>query len=1588
MLKKHLLCMTLALTLCVGLHANPITREQARQRAVEFLQNQPGSRHLKPVTSGARLSPRRLAPGQLVAPSTPDLYYVFDRGDEQGYVLVSGDDSTLPVLGYTDAGHFDYAQLPPNMKFWLEGYENELAALRSAAASTAAASSTASGGEAPRVGADVPVHDPIAILCTSRWSQGDPYNQSCPMYFNLGRSVTGCVATAMAQILYYHRDKSVDETQAAMPGYEAWAEKPYNGQYLQVEGVPAESPIDWDNMIDNYGGSATAKQKKAVADLMLYCGVSVKMGYTNQSSGAQSYEVANALPKYFGYGSSVKYISFSNYTETSWDAAIYNELKNARPVYLSGANTEGGHAFVCDGYDGNRCYHINWGWGGMSDGYFLLNSLNPASQGIGGTGDGYNTYRDAVIGIEPVFYAAKAISFSDATAKRLAVAAWDADGDGKLTFGEAAEVTDLGDVFKGQRIKTLQELYHFTSLRTLTADAFSGCTTLTSVKLPKSLTTIGDRAFQGCTALKTLRLPDGIEALGTEAFDGCTALTGLELPAGFTTIGARAFQGCTALSAITLPFSLATVGDGAFQGCTKLATVEVATTMPAGIRLGEGVFSGVDMAAATLKVRQGTRAYFAEAAQWSDFGTLREQRDRSRSTFATLEAEKTYYLYNVGTGLYLTRGEAWGTQAIVGEEPMRFTLKHTASMADGVYALYSDDTGSSRHYTFRTTTDGNVGQGVAAAFVDGSIGTTAFWQFAEVQPGVYTIQIPQGLNDFVSADRYWGVQTDHESNAAAPTYGVYSDISLADNPLGCQWRLVEYDADYATLYAAAESLQQLINRAVKAKVITTREQAVYDDMQSSLQDILAAQDRLRRRLGIISFNDDVVRATALERWDIDSDGELTEAEAAGVTDLETVFAGSAVKDLSDLKYFTGVTRLANNAVQNSKQLQRVVLPSSLNTLGYRVFKNCTALESVELGAQLTTIGVSCFESCTALKDVRLHATDPSAIRVPASAFKNVNLEAATLWVPFGCREAYAAADVWSSFGTIREMRSQAMPAFSPVATGVDGYILNLGSGRYIAPGEAYGTQAVVAQQGIVYQFKRSNSMAANTYYLSSDQTGQTNKILFRTSTDTNVGEGVKTCFVDGTVSSKAYWTIQQAEDMTFTMQVPQKDATYVEDEFLGVDTNHESKAASPTYGLYWDVSIDTDERACRWAFVTVEDMQKAEQMNLVAEKLQRLLAKAAARQLDAAAEQAVYDDAAATTADLTAAVTSLQHKLHFIDFQSDRARELCVALWDADDDDELSIEEAAAVTDIAETFRAQTAIKSLEELRYFTSLTEIPANAFRGCSGIQSIYVPAGVKSIGADAFATMSQLKYVAVLTDAVLPAADANLPRQIAIFVPAAQMQGYADDATWGTRTILEYTGVPTVTAADQQRVYGRANSRLTFEVTGAPINGEPAVSCLADATTPVGEHPITVLPGTITSEGLVCVNGTLTVEPAELTVTAKSYTRNFHEENPVFEVTYKGLKNREKAEDILITPPTVECDATADSQPGTYEIRVFGAEAQNYVFVYEPGTLTILDVDAVRSISTAAQPATIHDLTGRKVQRTTRRGVYVVDGQKVVR
>ncbi len=357
--------------------ARELTPEEALLRAGLFRSENTG------IFKSRSANNTRLAHTVTLPELNSAAFYVFNYGNGNGYVVVSGDDRLREILGYAAEGDFDSADIPSNVAWWLDNYRREIKEFISK-------SDTESSSLKPLTSAQAETRTTIEPLVKTKWNQSAPYNNMCPSDAG-GRSITGCVATAMAQIVNYHR----------------WPDGNGSGSnsYTSRTGLTSSfdysaTRFDWDNMLDIYDGNATQAQQDAVARLMFGCGVGIHMNYSSQESGAFSFAVPWALTKFFNFDSSAFYEERDGYLNEDWEDLVYGELAAGRPVLYSGQATNGGHAFVCDGYE-NGLFHINWGWGGAYDGHFALSALNPDGQGIGGYAGGYNTDQSIVYSIKP-----------------------------------------------------------------------------------------------------------------------------------------------------------------------------------------------------------------------------------------------------------------------------------------------------------------------------------------------------------------------------------------------------------------------------------------------------------------------------------------------------------------------------------------------------------------------------------------------------------------------------------------------------------------------------------------------------------------------------------------------------------------------------------------------------------------------------------------------------------------------------------------------------------------------------------------------------------------------------------------------------------------------------------------------------------------------------------------------------------------------------------------------------------------------------------------------------------------------------------
>jgi len=533
----------LLLSIC-PLLAQQVTKEGALAKANKFMSQ---------LTVAANNRAPRTAP-ELALASTNTEFYVFNDKTNGGYVVVSGEARMPDVLMYSYSGSYDEANVPCNMRTMLESYAKRVQFLQQhPEAQTAKRSARATKAN-------------IANLLGNCWyNQGDPYNRQCPN--SGGRCLTGCVATAMAQIMYKY--KWPEKTTQRIPEYTTEKLKIY------VPSIP-ETTIDWANMLlaYNYGDSYNTTQANAVANLMKLCGSSVQMDYGPTESAASTWLAGESMKKYFGYDDMLEELYSGNFTTEAWDQLIYDELAAGRPVLYSGQSGNGGHAFVLDGYK-DGYFHVNWGWGG-AEAYVTMD----------GKGDwqGFTQDQFAEVNIRP----------DDGTqATRYAVI----DGTTMTLYFDNQKSKRSGTVLPHKEdwqeyIATITKCVidpSFANLQLRTLDwFFSEMGKLETIEGMENLNTDGVASmyamFNECSSLKSIDL----SALKTDnvtnmsyAFTGCSSLTSLDL-SGFKTDKVTnmcgMFMRCSSLTSLDVSgFNTANVTDmsSMFGGCTISANIKI-----------------------------------------------------------------------------------------------------------------------------------------------------------------------------------------------------------------------------------------------------------------------------------------------------------------------------------------------------------------------------------------------------------------------------------------------------------------------------------------------------------------------------------------------------------------------------------------------------------------------------------------------------------------------------------------------------------------------------------------------------------------------------------------------------------------------------------------------------------------------------------------------------------------------------------------------------------------------------------------------------------------------------------------------------
>lgn len=384
-----LLC---GLNLSLDVFASPVSPEQAEAKARDFYRMQEGAAAGKSASEFVLVYPDMEEMGK----SGRDAgCYVFNVGQDEGFVIVSADDGLRMILAYSLSGRFEPEDMPENMVSWIGWYERQVSdyqqALRAGRIMPSGKPEEGFAKTEVVVPALLENHPDGSIL----YDQRLPYSKFCPdPEAREHPMVTGCVATAMAMLARYH------EWPVRSSGNVDYATRSLG---VPVQYSLGQEDYDWERMLTAYDDSIgyTVEQADAVAALMRDMGGIVQMDYTYELSSAFSLDVPAALHDHMGYSADICYLDRTWYDDESWREVVETELEEGRPLYYSGSGPGGGHAFVCDGYDNQGYFHFNWGWSGLGNGWYSLDNLAPTDLG---TGAGYGEYNDGqgvVVHVKP-----------------------------------------------------------------------------------------------------------------------------------------------------------------------------------------------------------------------------------------------------------------------------------------------------------------------------------------------------------------------------------------------------------------------------------------------------------------------------------------------------------------------------------------------------------------------------------------------------------------------------------------------------------------------------------------------------------------------------------------------------------------------------------------------------------------------------------------------------------------------------------------------------------------------------------------------------------------------------------------------------------------------------------------------------------------------------------------------------------------------------------------------------------------------------------------------------------------------------------
>lgn len=998
-MKKILLTLLAFLTVAM-MNAEPVSRQQALKKAGLFM---PGKKF-----SESKASTRSDAAG------ASDAFYVFNAEGNGGYVIVSGDDRTTEILGYSKTGNLDMNQLPENLKWWLGGYARQIKALGSSLQPAKKAMTRSADSKAA-----------IQPLIQTHWDQGCPYNLMCPDWkgrdwrdsgfatddggeYSAGNiCVTGCVATAMAQIMYYYQ---YPKSCPAISEYNTYS---YG---WKMNALPATT-FDWESMKTTYTGNETDASATAVATLFRYCGQAVGMDYDLDGSSSAVYP--NDLINVFGFSKNIRNIYRDLFTTSQWEDIIYAELAAGRPVFYSGQAEVGGHQFIVDGYDGEGLFHMNWGWGGMSDDYYVLSLADPHSQGIGGSASGkaFQFDQDALIGVQPPTEGEVLKPGMESCINEMATATYDrTNKDADFT-----EVQFDGIVYAHYNVPSTEALSVQIGWALCQNDQIKRVVSSfsyifeTGLVYPGVYTTTDLATFGAGLELGKYQVCQVYRYSDDDAWTLCapyyaTSFFMAEVTA--TTLTIRQTQPSFTVNSITAP-------DYPSAGSPMDVTLHVTNdgeTFEQVVVLWEqkeGESTWTEVATATRKIDPGKSGDVVMTYEPTAAGnytlkvTKGDSEEALKTTTVTVYAtiEKTInnikYVCNTGSKTAIVVGHTYDTSSdspVSVEIPATFTDNgieyKVTEIADHAF-MYCSPLAS-------LTIPSSVESIGAAAFVNCYL--------------LEEVTIPEGvkhIGDDAFRYCYLTKVVSLMNNPCAIDESVFMDSKYVDDQLVDAFTsaYLFVPVGKKDVYQAADVWKDFSNVYQGESKETTVDGITYE--YATGEDIAI----VKKGDAVLNYKDVTIPSA------ISIDGKTYNVKKIA----DRAFSQVNIKTLTIQE---GVEEIGNGSFYNNTAITEIVLPAGMKRIGDEAFRYCFYVKTIELPASLESIGDYAFgsiEELTELTSVVSNISEPFSISDNVFGIENgenITPPTATLSVPNGTKSKYEAAAGWKRFTSIVEMAKE------------------------------------------------------------------------------------------------------------------------------------------------------------------------------------------------------------------------------------------------------------------------------------------------------------------------------------------------------------------------------------------------------------------------------------------------------------------------------------------------------------------------------------------------------------------------------------